>query len=193
MKISKNRLSKVILLVSATLLLSGFYFFERYGFTPGEQVAAPDRYPASMSYLIDPETPTLLVFAHPKCSCTQATLRELSRLRTRVQSKMAVHVLISYDPNDKFESQRIEKQAREIAGIQVSVDLNRKIAKSFNALTSGQTILYAPEGNILFQGGITASRGHEGANHGVEEIERIVSGPFIKTKYSRTPTFGCHL
>ncbi|WP_413585544.1 hypothetical protein [Bdellovibrio sp. HCB274] len=137
--------------------------------------------------------PTLFVFAHPRCTCTQATLKELSRLKEKVGPQMAVKVFVSYDPQDAFDGQEIERQARSIANIEVQTDLNRKFARSLNALTSGQTVLYAPEGNLLFQGGITVSRGHEGVSPGAMQIEKIVTGPFIKTQFARTPTFGCHL
>ncbi|WP_168196483.1 redoxin domain-containing protein [Bdellovibrio sp. NC01] len=182
------------LVLSGTLLVLGFYFFEQYNFTPGDQVAAPERFPASVnSTFLDKQVPTLLVFAHPKCTCTQATLAELEKLKSKLGAQVAVKVFISYDPQDAFEGQAIEKQARTIANVEVEKDLNRKVAKTFGALTSGQTMLYAPEGNLLFQGGITDSRGHQGDNPGAQQIARIVTGPFIKSAFARTPTFGCHL
>ncbi|MEK2689138.1 hypothetical protein AAAA73_08620 [Bdellovibrio sp. GT3] len=191
---NRSKLSMLSLILSGTLLTSGFFLFEKFSFTPGEQQDAPDRYPSSLSETyLDKQVPTLFVFAHPKCTCTQATLNELSRLKEKVGTQMAVKVFISYDPQDSFDGQQIEKQARAIANIDVKTDLNRSVARSMGALTSGQTVLYAPEGNLLFQGGITISRGHEGSSPGALQIERIVTGPFIKTQFARTPTFGCHL
>ncbi|WP_413558900.1 hypothetical protein [Bdellovibrio sp. HCB209] len=191
---NRSTLSIVSLILAGTFLILGFHLFNKYGFTPGDQVDAPERFPASLdSRFLDKQVPTLFVFAHPKCTCTEATLAELTRLKKEVGDKMRVKVFISYDPQDAFEGQQIEKQARTIANVEVEKDLHRKIAGTFNALTSGQTVLYAPEGNLLFQGGITLSRGQEGRSPGAEQISRIVTGPFIKTEFHRTPTFGCHL
>jgi TATA-box binding protein (TBP), component of TFIID and TFIIIB len=191
---NNSKMSLISLFLCGTLLAVGFYLFEEYNFTAGAQVAAPDRFPGSVNAIIlDKQVPTLLVFAHPKCTCTTATLTELSRLKTKLGAQIAVKVFISYDPQDEFEGQAIERQARAIANVDVEKDLNRTVAKTFGALTSGQTMLYAPEGNLLFQGGITESRGHEGVSPGALEIARIVTGPFIKSEFARMPTFGCHL
>ncbi len=46
--------------------------------------------------------------------------------------------------------------------------------KTFNVKTSGHVLLYHPNGNLLFSGGITASRGHEGDNSGKEFISNVV-------------------
>lgn len=190
----RSTLSWMSLILSGTCLLVGFYLFEKYQFTPGDQVDAPERFPSSVnSSFLDKQVPTLFVFAHPKCTCTAATLTELSRLKSRLGDQVAVKVFISYDQQDALEGEQIEKKARSIANVGVSKDVDRKIAKTFGAVTSGQTVLYAPEGNLLFQGGITQSRGHEGDNPGAQQISKIITGPFIKTEFARTPTFGCHL
>jgi hypothetical protein len=191
---NKARLSILILVFSGVLLTVGFFQFEKYKFTAGQQVQAPARFPAALNARLDTHVPTLLLFAHPKCTCTEATIAELGRLKEKLGSKIAVRVYVSYDQKDYSpEHEEIENTARKIANIEVEKDPDRIVAKEFGALTSGQTVLYAPEGNLMFQGGITESRGHEGDNPGVREITRIVSAPFIKNSYGRFPTFGCHL
>lgn len=40
----------------------------------------------------------------------------------------------------------------------------------FGFRTSGDTRLYAPDGALVFHGGITASRGHEGDNPGQSAV-----------------------
>lgn len=191
----KSFISKVILILGGALLVGGFFFFEKYKFTAGGQVEAPDRFPSSLkNQWLDASVPTLLLFAHPKCTCTQATLVELRKLKSTLGDKISVKIFISYDQRDfSPEHAKVEAQARGIASVEVTNDIDRVVAKEFGALTSGQTMLYAPEGNLLFQGGITESRGHEGDNPGSREITRIVSSPYIINSHGRTPTFGCHL
>ena len=69
-------------------------------------------------------------------------------------------------------------------------DICRK-AKSFGAFTSGQALLYSKDGHLLFTGGITESRGHEGSNEGADAIETFVNHGRLPT--SETPVFGCAL
>ena len=42
------------------------------------------------------------------------------------------------------------------------------------AITSGQTLLYDTKGHLVFSGGITGGRGHEGDNTGRESIEKYL-------------------
>ena len=64
-------------------------------------------------------------------------------------------------------------------------------------MTSGQTALYDPAGNLLFQGGITETRGHAGDNTGCEAIESLVLHQNMTTTPSTGPgetaVFGCSL
>lgn len=193
--LNKKRISNLILLISTLLLFGGFFYFESYKFTEGAQVKAPARIPASVSSVLDSRVPTLILFAHPKCTCTEATLVELAKLKKELGTRIAVKVYISYDQQDYNEDhEKIENEARRIPHVTVEKDMDRVVAGQFGALTSGQTVLYAPEGNLLYQGGITGSRGHVGDNPGVREITRIVTSPFIIVdSRERLPTFGCHL
>ena len=49
-------------------------------------------------------------------------------------------------------------------------------ARRFGAQTSGTTSLYSPDGRLLFSGGITSSRGHEGDNAGEDALTQAISG-----------------
>jgi hypothetical protein len=64
-------------------------------------------------------------------------------------------------------------------------------AKRFGAKTSGQVVLYAPKGALLFSGGITVSRGHQGSNPGLESLITCLT----QSNPDRTPwpVFGCLL
>ncbi len=58
-------------------------------------------------------------------------------------------------------------------------------------MTSGQTMLYSPEGKLYFAGGITESRGHLGPNTGSRTIASVVESGIASLK--REHTYGCVL
>jgi hypothetical protein len=64
-------------------------------------------------------------------------------------------------------------------------------ARLFNGATSGQTVLYNNQGQLLFSGGITASRSHFGDNAGQASIVAIVNAE--APEKTETSVFGCPL
>jgi hypothetical protein len=76
-------------------------------------------------------------------------------------------------------------------GITVIEDRDGLEAARFGARTSGQALLYDGSGRLVFSGGMTASRGHEGDNAGRTAIERLVRHE--RADRSSTLVFGCGL
>jgi hypothetical protein len=71
------------------------------------------------------------------------------------------------------------------------VDPGGAIARRLGAHTSGQVLVYGRAGELVFQGGLTAARGHEGANRGRDAIRRLVeTGAPTEPE---TAVFGCPL
>src|SRR5712671_5581051 len=64
----------------AFLVACGFVGLARYKSTPGEMAEAPARWPQGTRLQRVAGRPTLVMFAHPKCACTRASLAELNRL-----------------------------------------------------------------------------------------------------------------
>ena len=85
--------------------------------------------------------------------------------------------------------------AREIPGVHVFEDRGAKVAQSFGAFTSGQTLLYNRDGHLLFKGGITAFRGHSGDNAGRIAILALLQHETPRTSIVPvvTPVLGCSL
>ena len=81
--------------------------------------------------------------------------------------------------------------AKAIPGVEVMKDQDGSEARLFQAFTSGQTLLYDSKGHLVFNGGITGSRGHSGDNAGRKAIISLVT----EGKANRTNTFvfGCSL
>ena len=54
--------------------------------------------------------------------------------------------------------------------------------------TSGHALLFDRDGRLLFRGGITPARGHEGDNFGASAIAARLAG---RPARAEAPVFGC--
>ncbi len=60
------------------------------------------------------------------------------------------------------------------------------------AQTSGQVFLYDKSGDLMFQGGMTSSRGHVGDNDGLNALLGIIIGSMpAHARPAHAPVFGC--
>lgn len=152
-------------------------------------------------------SPLLLFFAHPHCPCTRASFHELLHI-LRSTSSVAYTVHIVFFQPDSTEPRSLawmstsdtwklaQTIVQEFPSAHIIADTNGRIAQAYHVTTSGHTILYADNGSLLFDGGITPSRGHEGDNRGRRSIISLLQGsalPDNNTPITRTYTFGCSL
>jgi hypothetical protein len=134
---------------------------------------------------------TLVMFTHPRCPCTRASLGELERIAAHCQPTVTPWVVF-FKPDgveDDWEQTDLWRSARAIPGAHVICDLGGEEARRFHATTSGQTLLYGARGELLFSGGITFARGHAGDNAGRTAIESWAAAS--SPGYCQTPVFGC--
>ena len=68
-------------------------------------------------------------------------------------------------------------------------DIDGKYASALHASTSGEVLLYSPNRQLLFQGGLTQQRGHEGASRGDTLLFAALHGK--PTAGRSTSVFGC--
>ena len=183
--------------VSALLALwlagvaAGLFWLTDYAYHANPQAHAQTHWPADTGIQPAPDKPTLLLVGHPQCPCTRATLGELDRLLARRADKLKVQVLFYQPagvPNDWVKTD-LWQSAAAIPGISVIADWEAREARRFGASTSGEVLLYDPQGRLLFQGGITGSRGHAGDNLGRQAIETYLDTGHLPV--SQTPVFGC--
>ncbi len=174
-------------------IVAGFCYVIDYEFEA--ETARPRRWalPEGSETLLHDDLPTLLLFAHPKCPCTRATIGELNRLMAICDGRLVARVLFVRPgdaPRDRGDTD-LRSSAASIPGVTVQDDLDGEAAARFGATTSGQALLYAPDGTLLFSGGITAARGREGSNAGRSAIVSHVlsDGNGVES----TPAFGCRL
>ena len=160
--------------------------------TPGPAATALPRWPPA-AFARPAGTATLMVFLHPQCPCSRATLSELARLLAEVHTSPAVYAFI-YRPSGAeagWEHTDLRDAAARIPGVRVMTDEAGAQAHVFGALVSGQTLLYDGVGTLQFSGGITGARGHEGDNPGRFAVTEFLNGR--QPSSARTPTFGCLL
>lgn len=139
----------------------------------------------------------LVMVAHTKCACTRASLSELERVMARAGTRAeAVVVFVGPRETARTDVLDLRATARAIPGVRVVEDEHE--ARVFAAATSGQVMLYDERGALLFQGGLTASRGHEGESAGGAFVRRFLTrAPVTTTGAPSTPgasdVFGCAL
>jgi hypothetical protein len=171
----------------------GLAALARHQATPG--VAAPaGNWPASSRLARATAGDTLLVFVHPKCPCTRATLDNLAVLLAHCPpGRVTVTVLLvrPAGATDGWERTDLAATAAAIPGVTTVVDADGREAAAFGAATSGQAVLFDPTGQLLFRGGLTRGRGHAGASAGADAVLAAVRGE--RPAATAAPVFGCPL
>lgn len=185
---------KLRLVVPLWLLLIaiGGTLLWRFETRPGPSVGPAYRWPATSQLATQSNRPTLVIFAHPQCPCTRATLSELDRVLARVGDRVETHVVFVRPGGVAagWEASDLWTAAKAIPGVQVEVDEHGAEAKRFGAVTSGHTLLYS-DGQLQFSGGITGARGHAGDNEGEDALVAFLTTG--RSNRTSTPVFGCSL
>jgi hypothetical protein len=176
----------------------GFSVLWRYSMTPGHPASPPAKWPLQVQPIKrKPAQATLLMFAHPQCGCSKASLGELAIIMARAHEKVSANVVF-YAPQDEpatWARTDLWETAEKIPGVTVIEDTGNAFASSFGVFTSGQTLVYDSNGRLVFNGGITASRGHSGDNDGRDAIIALLQGHLAQATVLpvTSPVFGCSL
>lgn len=186
-----NRWAIRAFLIWMTVVGFGFGVLWKHEYTPGAQAAAHARWPMESDLQPDPNLATMIVFAHPKCPCTRATISELELLMARCRGRVRTQVLFfrpsKFDPG--WARTAVWRTADEIPGVTVREDVDGLEAQRFGAETSGQIMLYRPDGHLMFTGGITGGRGHAGENAGRDALQTLLLNSGFDQAV--TPVYGC--
>jgi len=177
----------------ALVVAAGWTVVTRYEVTPTESGVVPETWPSSAVAGAPTDRPVLLVFIHPHCPCTRATVSELDLLATRVHASFDLRAVFVQPPGTSPEwvETGTWRAAGRIPGLSRLVDEDGRLARSFGASVSGETLLYGTDGTLLFAGGITASRGHAGLSLGRQALEAWGRDETPGTR--STLVFGCPL
>lgn len=170
----------------------GIHSLLAFSYTPGlsanlvDSAALPtEALPAGSSLLV--------MFVHPQCGCSRASIAELARIMANATAPVVARVYVYRAPgvDPGWERTDLWSSAAAIPGVEVSADDSGAIAARFGARVSGETQLYGQDGVRTFSGGITAARGHQGDNDGRRSVLASLAG--TATGLRMTPVFGCYI
>ncbi len=185
----------IVGLLWISAVAAGLGAITRYEYTPGPPAGAPASWPSASRISRHEGRFTLVLFAHPECPCTRASLAELGRMRTRFKGHLDTSIQFRKPGMTLAEAQSIGlwQTAAEFPGVALALDSAGEEMRAFGAAVSGQAVLYDPTGRLIFTGGLTGARGQEGPNAGIEAVQRLVLGLIEARSPLHSPVFGCSL
>jgi hypothetical protein len=172
-----------------SILTVGFALVIDYHTRPGVAAAAPRHWPTASALTLSQQGATLVMFIHPQCPCSNASLLELEALlkQTATPSRsfiVLVNSLADHSPTETWAT------AHGMTGVTVVSDTSGRETELFGSQTSGDLFVFDRDGRLTFQGGITAGRGHVGQGVSSQTAkEAILHGRALE----RRPVFGCPL
>ena len=173
--------------------VGGLFVVWAYENGPGTPATAESEWPVNTSLERATDRPTLVLLAHPQCTCTRATLGELAEALARATSLPKTYVVFLKPSSmpDGWEKTDLWNTAAALPGAIVVSDHDGLEAERFGAATSGQTMVYDARGSLLFSGGITGARGHAGDNAGRASLVALLNRQ--PGTHASTNVFGCSL
>jgi hypothetical protein len=189
-----RRMAYLVPLLWLTAIVVGLGALQEYKSRPGGTGHTPVALPETVPGVEGEARARLLMFVHPKCPCSKASVGELAEIATRESGKVAVDVVFvkPSGANEDWSKTALREQAAAIPGARL-IDDDGTLARRLGAETSGYVVLYDADGKLLFSGGITRSRGHEGDNSGRQAICALLNGSSDGFTGAKTPVFGCPL
>lgn len=167
-------------------VVAAFAGLFRFTFTPGEKGHSNATWPSTSRISRAMDRFTLVAFLHSRCPCSSATLSELERLMPHLKRVLPLHIVLM----DPAGMSPLADRLSRIPGLVIHRDAGRQEADLFGAATGGHVFFYSPEGSLLFEGGITPGRGHEGASTGQQLILAALKGSAARAS---ADVFGCPL
>jgi len=183
-------------LITAWMVVAcaGLVVVVSYEMRAGVAASPPARWPRSSQLPRTTGRATLVIFLHPHCPCSRASIEELDRLLADVHDFVTVHALFlkPQGASNDWEATDLWQRVASIPNVHLMRDDAGIEASVFDAATSGQVVVYDADGRLIFSGGITPSRGHSGDNDGRATIRALLTGDRYHV-HDRTPVFGCSL
>jgi hypothetical protein len=175
--------------------LTAWYGITTFGFV-GERLAdgdTPAVWPVESTIVRSKQRPMLLLFLHPHCACSQATVEQLERLTTLVPARLLPTIcVVASSPRSTgrtWESTPLLNRIPRLPNSYVFHDAGGVETALFGAQLSGTVILYDTDGRRLYAGGVTMARGHDGHNAGIQAVADLLINP--EASAPSVPAFGC--
>ena len=184
---------RILLFAWVLAVVAGSLLLTHYSNQPGKAAIAPMEWPQESSLSLSANKPTLLVLLHPQCSCSRATLAELERIVADVGPLVDARLIFfeSLNMDSSWVEGDLWRIAQNIPGVTLVRDTDASLIRQFGAFTSGQALLYDTTGSLLFKGGITAARGHEGDNSGKKALIALIEER--RSAINESFVFGCSI
>lgn len=172
-----------------SLAAGGCVWLAAYGLTEGASGDVLSRHPVLASGRSTGQY-QLEMFIHPRCPCTRASVAQLAQVISRCGDRVQAVVWV-FHPDDEptWGHTDLWDAAETIPGVIVNPDRQGQRAAAFGAMTSGHVLLYDRGGDLVFSGGITAARGHEGDNLGCASVVELLK--VGTSSVAQSPVFGC--
>jgi hypothetical protein len=169
------------------LLAAGFGGLLKYESVPG---ARSTNTPVENAEFADGKSFALVMALHPHCPCSKASVGELTKIYSHANNRIKITVL-AFKPKDEPDSWIKSSTVSSLAKMnpRIVVDADGAAAKRLGLGTSGEVLLYSPNGKLLFSGGITSARAHAGDNLGEDTILELVQEGH--SHVNSTEVFGC--
>jgi hypothetical protein len=173
--------------------VGGLYITWAYENGPGVSAAPGPQWPGGSSLIAATERPTLVFLAHPQCTCTTASLGELAEALARAKQLPKTYVVFLKPSSmpDGWEKTELWHAAESLPNTTIIRDEDGREAERFGSVTSGTTLLYDANASLVFNGGITGSRGHAGDNAGRASLVDLLN--HVPPVTTATNVFGCSL
>ena len=197
MSVRQSSRTKLILAISVAAWAIGVGLGWRqlsiYANTPGKRAEAPANWPAGSPIRQTSGRPSIVVFVHPQCPCSLATITELARIVATAPRQFDIDIFFYRPGTERAEWSRTDlwRNAAAVPGARLADDRDAEMARVFGARVSGQAMVYDAGGALLFNGGITSARGHAGDSDGRDAILAIARNETPERR--TTPVFGCAL
>jgi hypothetical protein len=178
----------ILIIVVFWIICTGFFYRQMLNFdiTPGvASLNPPATWPTEF------HKPTLIVFLHPKCTCSAASLTQIAKLQSRLPDRFQTILVLWQPSNGNSEWANLpQPDFGQLADYKLVLDKEGRMARKFDAHTSGQSFLYDADGQIRFSGGLTSTRGDSESGPAFSTLAQLIA----KQDSSKTaPVFGCSL
>jgi len=192
--LSKLKFNLASLLVFWGLVVgSGIALLEVHATRPCDAGTRSLGWPEGSLIRRDGTRPTLLIFLHPCCPCSRASLAELAYIMSHAGGRVSAHALLLLPAHlpERWGESAIEQDLAELPDVLTWRDRGGNEARRFGVATSGHVLLYDAQGRLTFSGGITSARGHRGDNYGRDAVLAQILGQ--EGDRPGNPVFGCPL
>ncbi len=175
-------------------VVAGTALLVSYSAIPGAAAGPPRSFPTISEFPRQSSRPLLVMFVHPRCPCSRASINELARLAARCRDQIDFTALFVVPPGcpPEWHKTALWENANAIPGLRVVTDPEAKLATEFGVTTSGHCLVYDAEEKLIFNGGITAGRGHEGDSPGRAIVTELARHSMVGSP-RECPTYGCPL